>query len=119
VGVLAGDRLLVRPFDHTESDARLLALGTGAGAVMGLVIPVLAQTDNPQVIFGTATIGGILGAIVTESLIAPRRARDGAAERRTGSLDRPSRVDVRFSATGALLARSGLPGDHPIVSLTF
>jgi hypothetical protein len=121
LGVLVGDRALVRPFDHTESEARLLALGTGAGAVMGLVIPVLAASSNPQLIFGTATIGGIFGAILTEGLISPRRARPGesATERRTGSIDRSSPVDVRFSAEGALMAGSRLRGNHPILSLTF
>ena len=121
LGALAGDRFFVRPFDHTESDARLLALGTGAGAVMGLAIPVLAQSDNPQLIFATATAGGILGALVTENLINPQRARSGdsATERRTGALGRSSRVDVRFSAEGALMAGSGLRGNHSILSLTF
>ncbi len=121
LGALAGDRLFVRPFDHTESDARLLALGTGAGAVMGLAIPVLAQSGNVQLVFATATVGGILGAIVTEGLIAPPRAlgATGAADRRTGSAGRPSRVDVHFSGASALLAGSGVRGRHPVVSLTF
>jgi hypothetical protein len=120
LGALAGDRLFVRPYDHTESDARLLGLGTGAGAVMGLVIPVLASSDDPRLIFGTATLGGLVGALITEDLIKPDRARPGdRGERRTGSLDRRSRVDVNFSAAGALLAGSGMRGTHSILSLTF
>ena len=121
LGVLAGDRFFVRPFDHTESDSRLLALGTGAGAVMGLAVPVLAQSSNAQLIFATATIGGVLGALVTENLISPQRARsgEGGTERRTGSLGRPSRVDVHFSAGGALMAGAGLRGQHSILSLTY
>jgi hypothetical protein len=120
LGALAGDRFFVRPFDHTETDARLLALGTGAGAVMGLVVPVLAQSDNPQLIFGSATVGGIIGAIVTENLVKPDRAQPGErGERRTGSLGKSSRVDVSFSAAGALLAGSGMRGTHSILSLTF
>lgn len=121
VGALVGDRVFVRLFDHTESDARLLALGTGAGALMGLAVPAFAQSDNTHLIFGTATIGGILGAILTENLIAPDRARAGdtGAERRTGSLGHSSRVDVSFSAMGALMARSGMRGEHSILSLRF
>jgi hypothetical protein len=112
--------MFVRPYDHTESDARLLALGTGAGAVMGLVIPVLASSDDPRLIFGTATLGGLVGALITEDLIKPDRARPGdRGERRTGSLERRSRVDVNFSAAGALLAGSGMRGTHSILSLTF
>ena len=121
LGAFAGDRFFVRPFDHTESDARLLGLGTAAGAVMGLAVPVLAQTNNPQLIFATATIGGILGALLTENLIAPQRASAGTnqRERRSGSLGRSSRVSVRVSAESALLAGAGLRGNHSIVALTF
>jgi len=120
LGALAGDRFFVRPFDHTETDARLLALGTGAGAVMGLVIPVLSSSDDTRLIFGTATLGGIIGAIVTENLVKPDRARPGdKGERRTGSLGKSSRVEVDFSAAGALLAGSGIAGRHSILSLTF
>ena len=121
LGALAGDRFFVRPFDHTESDARLLALGTAAGAVMGLAVPVLARSDNPQLIFGTATIGGILGALLTENLIAPQRASAGAkqGERRSGSLKRSSRVAVRVSAESVLFAGAGLRGNHSLVALTF
>jgi hypothetical protein len=120
LGAIVGDRAFVRPFNHTESEARLLGLGTAAGAVMGLVIPTLSQSSSPQLIFGTATIGGILGAIVTEGLITPERARPGdARERRTGSRERSSRVNVDFSAAGAVLAGSGMRGNHAILSLTF
>ena len=88
---------------------------------MGLAVPVLAQTNNPQLIFATATIGGILGALLTESLIAPQRASAGTnqRERRSGSLGRSSRVSVRVSAESALLAGAGLRGNHSIVALTF
>ena len=121
LGAFAGDRFFVRPFDHTESDARLLGLGTAAGAVMGLAVPVLAQSDNPQLIFATATIGGILGALLTENLIAPQRANAGMnqRERRSGSLGRSSRVAVRVSTGSALLAGAGLRGNHSILALTF
>ena len=120
LGALVGDRAFVRPFDHTESDARLLGLGTGAGALIGLAIPALARSSNARLIFGTATIGGILGALVTENLIAPQRAIAGdAGERRTGSRERPSRVDVQFSAAAALMAGARLRGNHSIVSLTY
>jgi hypothetical protein len=124
MGAIAGDRLLVRPFDHTESEARLLALGAGAGALMGLALPVLAQTDNSHVLFGAATIGGILGAVVSQGLLAPHRvttADRGDAPGRTGAggeVRRP-RVDVRFAPEGVVLAGVGRPGQHSIVSLSF
>ena len=46
-------------------------------------------------------------------------AGDTGAERRTGSLGGSSRVDVSFSPMGALMARSGMRGEHAILSLRF
>jgi hypothetical protein len=123
-GAIAGDRLLVRPFDHTEAEARLLELGAGAGALMGLAIPVLAQSGDRQVNFAAMTIGGILGAVVSEGLLAPQRARSGelgAAPRRTGATREVhrERVSVRFAPEGAVMAGLGQRGRHPILSLSF
>jgi hypothetical protein len=114
-GAIVGDRLLVRKFDHTESEARLLALGTAAGATMGIILPTLADADwRVFTIAGTA--GGILGAMLTESLIKPARA--GGATRRTGSA-RFRNLDVSFSPQGAIMASSGMRGNHSLLSLTF
>jgi hypothetical protein len=123
-GAIAGDRLLVRPFDHTEAEARLLELGAGAGALMGLAVPVLLQSDNSQGVLAAMTIGGILGAVVSEELLAPRRARAGErgdASLRTGVVGEtpPPRVDVRFAPEGAVLAALGQRGRHAILSLSF
>ena len=118
LGALVGDRVFVRPFDHTESESRLLALGTGAGAVMGLAVPVLAQSDNARLMFATATVGGILGAIVTERLIEPARAGAGAPMR-TGARGTAPRVLVHFSPEAALFAGMGVQGKHSVVSLSF
>lgn len=41
LGALVGDRALVRRFDHTEAEARLLLLGTVAGSLIGLAFPAL------------------------------------------------------------------------------
>jgi hypothetical protein len=121
IGAIAGDRLLVRPFDHTESDARLLALGTGAGAVMGLAVPVLAQSGSARLVFATATAGGILGAMLTEHLIEPARAGFGVPMRSgsRGTGGPPSRVGVQFAPESALLAGMGVAGRHSILSLSF
>jgi hypothetical protein len=118
LGALVGDRVFVRSFDHTESEARLLALGTGAGAVMGLAVPVLAQSDNARLIIATATVGGVLGAIVTERLIEPARAGFGAPLR-TGARGTSPRVLVQFSPEAALFAGMGVQGRHSVLSLSF
>ncbi|MEP6621092.1 MAG: hypothetical protein ABJE47_17330 [bacterium] len=116
LGALSGDALLVQPFDHSESDARLLQYGTFAGALVASALPVLAQSTNPHVIFGAATVGGILGAVLTEQLIEPQRAGTGSGSVPT---TKSSRVDVRFAPESLVLAGLGLKGNHSLVSLTF
>lgn len=122
LGAIAGDRLLVRPFDHTESEARLVQYGAAAGALVALAGPVLAQSDNYHVIFGAATLGGILGAILTENLIEPQRASSGLGftlPARKSALGRATGIDVRFSPESALLAGVGLKGNHSLLSVSF
>ena len=122
VGALAGDRFLVRPFDHTESEARLLQYGSAAGALVALAVPVLTRTDNTHVIFGAATIGGVLGALLTEQLIEPQRANAGLgsiAPRSSGSVGRSSGVDFRFAPESLVLAGLGLKGNHSVLALSF
>ena len=121
LGAIAGDQLLVRPFDHTESDARLLQYGSFAGALVGLIAPVLAQSGNSHLIFGAATAGGILGAILTEQFIKPAEANRGlgAAGVKTREVGRTGGVDVKFSPESMVFAKMGIHGQHPILSLTF
>ena len=118
LGAIAADRLVVRRFDYGEAESRLLQLGTAAGAVVGLAVPVLAESDNPQAIFGPATAGGILGAMLTHRLLAPARARSAAATR-TGRRPEAQRFTLRFTPQSLLLARSGQRGRHPVLSATF
>jgi hypothetical protein len=118
LGALGADRLIVRRFDYAESEARLLQFGTLAGAVVGLAIPVLAQTDNPQLIFGPATLGGLIGAVLTHNIIAPAHANARSAQR-TGARAAPSRFAVRFSPQNLLFARSGREGTYPVMNLRF
>ena len=121
LGAIAGDRLLVRPFDHTESDARLLQYGTVAGALVGLIVPVIAQSDNAHLTIGALTAGGIVGAILTEQFIKPAEANAGlgAALTRERQLGQADRVTVRFSPESMAFARMGVKGQHSILSLTF
>ena len=121
LGAVVGDQFLVRPFDHTESDARLLQYGSVAGALVGVIVPVLAQTNNARVFYGAATVGGIVGAILTEQFIKPPEANTGLGG--TGSRERESgrerAVSVQFSPEAILLAKAGMRGQHSILSLTF
>ena len=122
LGALAGDRLLVRPFDHTEAEARLVQYGSAAGALVALAVPVLTQTGNSHVVVGAAALGGILGALLTEQLIEPQRAGNGVGSIAPGSrlsTAQPSRVDFRFAPESALFAGLGLKGNHSLLSMTF
>lgn len=113
LGVLAGDRWLVRPFDHTEGEARLLMLGTAAGSLMGLTLPVLAQSSSATVFMAATTLGGILGAIATEYMVAPRRAETRPAPREESS----SRL--RFTPSNAVGVVMRAPGAYPLLSYSF
>lgn len=122
LGALAGDQWLVRPFDHTESEARLLEVGALAGGLVGGSLLALARSSDSHVIFGTITAGGLFGALITEGLIEPRKAGFGVGSdepRRGGAHERSSRVDVQLFPESVLFAKMGLRGNHPIVSLTF
>lgn len=119
-GAVLGDRLLVRPFDHSDSDARLLSLGTGAGALMGIALPALARSGDGRAYVAAGTAGGILGAIFTERLIAPARAHGGdagPAERRTGA--KAPRVDVQWNPQALVLAGTGVQGRHSLLTVGF
>ena len=115
---VGADRLLARPFDYGDAESRLLQLGTVAGAVVGLVVPVLAESDNPALIFGPATLGGIVGAVVTHNLIGPAHA-NARVSRRTGARGTPSRFTVRFTPQNFVLAKTGREGVYPVLNVAF
>ena len=121
LGAIAGDRLLVRPFDHTESDARLLQYGSVAGALVGLILPVITQSGNSHLVYGSLTAGGILGAVLTEQFIKPSEANAGLGAMRIkpSEVAQTKGVNVRFSPESIVFARAGLRGQHSILSLTF
>ena len=121
-GLLAGDQLLARPFDHTESEARLLAVGTGAGALIGIALPVLAQSGNSHLVLGAAAIGGIVGAWASEQILMPRRAEAGERSlHQSGSRTdtRQPRVEVSFTPQAAVMAALRQRGQHEILALRF
>ncbi len=105
-GVIAGDRLFVRRYDHTRGDAALIGLGTAAGVLMGGGVAVLIddQSDNPQLAFSLGTVGGVLG------LIAGKRFAEAAPE---------AGKRVTFVPQSLLMAAAKVPGKHPLVQVTF
>lgn len=109
VGVLAGDRLLVRRFDHSDDQAGILALSAVGGGLMGAGIYALVDRNrtNDAAPLALATAGAIAGVTVAEYVMSP--ASDG---KRTAS-----RLSV--DPTALLLAASKVPGEHAIVRVRF
>lgn len=118
-GAIMGDRLLVRRFDHTEAEARLMMYGTAAGALVGVALPVLANAREPNPYFAAVTIGGVLGAALTNNFIkpAPASQRLGLATGTTRSS--PARFGVKLTPESALLAGLGQRGNHSLLSISF
>lgn len=109
VGLIAGDRFLVRRFDHGRSEAGRVMLGTGAGALMGAGIAALINTDldSPQLVFGMATAGGLLGLIVAETYV------DATADAgRRGAR-------ISFNTASILSMAAGTPGNHSLITVRF
>lgn len=122
LGVIAGDRLWVKPYDFTVPEARLLQFGAIAGGLMGAAIPVLAQANDPQPVFAASAIGAMLGAMVSLNNIEPRRASArgvAPAPTRTGLVQPRARVEVQLTPQVAALAGLGHRGTYPLVSLRF
>jgi hypothetical protein len=106
-GVIAGDRILVRKRDHTRGDAALAGLGAAAGALMGAGTAVLIDsdhTDNAQLVFGLATVGGIAGLVAGEHFA---ETAPDAGKR------------VSFTPQNLLFAAAKVPGNHSLFQLKF
>ena len=107
-GIAAGDRLLVKRFDHSAGDAGLLAVGGAAGALMGFGISnLLGGTDDARLNVGIGTAAAALGVAATHYYIAP-----GGDEGRFSS-------NIRFTPAGAAFAAARVPGRYPLLSVSF
>jgi len=108
VGVWLGDRFLVRRADHSRTDAGILFLGTSAGILMGAGVAALIDNDlHPPLVFSMATVGGLVGMVVTE------RARDPRPD--AGR----QRVRVTFNPSGLVGLAAGASGTHSLFTVRF
>jgi energy-converting hydrogenase Eha subunit C len=109
VGIIAGDRFLVQRFDHTRTEGGRVFLGTVAGGLMGAGIGTLTNTSdpNPHLVAALATVGGLIGIIVTERYLDP--ASDAG---------RP-RFRVTFNPAGIGLLAARTPGNHSLLNVRF
>ena len=124
-GLLAGDRLLVKPYDYTRGEGLLLGTGAIGGALLGLAIPVGGQVDESRVYLGAMSLGAIGGIAFTHSLIEPRRGLRRSASHDVRRPTPTARTDARhaprfqFDPTALALAAARQPGRHSVLSLTF
>lgn len=130
-GALVGDRVLVRPYDFTESQGRLMTLGALAGGLMGIAIPIAARSENGHVYLGLGAAGAMLGMAMTRGIIEPaigvRRATQragGGPQGQSSTSDPARRKDgpvLRFHPenAGMLLAHPRTRVSVPFVSLSF
>lgn len=114
-GLLVGDRVISRKFDLTQSQASIAAIGAFAGGLMGLTIPVLANSDNPALIFGTSALGATLGmaGVISASHPQPEgRVSSRAIKPREG-------LGMQLDPSGVLAVLRGVPGGHALLRLRF
>jgi len=111
-GLWATDRWLVREFDHTRSEGALVALGGGAGALMGIGVGVLIAGEaerGASLTMGFASAGAIGGVWLTERYAQP--APDGGGALEVGR--------VEFNPMGAVALAARAEGLHPLVRIRF
>lgn len=109
-GLVAGDRLLVRRFDHSRSEGSLVSVAGVAGALMGGGVAVLvgssARFNGATAALGA--VGAAGGVVMAERWLG---ARPDAGRRLSQRLT--------FAPQSLALAVAGLPGTYSIVSYSF
>jgi len=109
IGLMLGDAFLVRRYDHGRSDASKVTLGTFAGSLMGAGVAAIIDTDleSPQLVFGMATVGGLIGLLATEHYADAGPDAGRRAPR------------LSFNPQSILLAATRTPGNHPLLTVRF
>lgn len=115
-GMVMGDRLLAKPYDHTRSEATLLTTGMGAGALIGGGLAAGGHASS-QTAYALATGGALVGAIATEAFF--RSSGHSVAWRTHGVPGGDTRVGVSVNPLGLAFAARRRPGRFSIVRVTF
>lgn len=109
-GLFVGDRFLVRRYDHTPAEGRLVVAGGMAGGLMGAGVALLTGGSQGRVNAYTATlttVGAAGGIILAQRYMLPKA--DGAL--RLGGL--------KLTPLGVVAATSGMRGSYTLGSLSF
>jgi hypothetical protein len=132
-GALAGDRWLVRPRDHTTSEATLLWTGAGVGLFVGGGVAVIGSA-GPQPAWGLGVAGALLGAVATEAAVHPRpggrrilssRSGEQSAAASAASDDgiahevNARRTQITFDPIGAVFAATSRIGTFSVLRVSF
>ena len=115
-GVLVGDRLLVKPHDFTESEARLTQLGTLAGGLMGLGAATLGDIDQTAAI-ALVGVGGLAGMALTVGIADPQPGGTRTGMRVEPGGRREARIEIEPTSIANALAR--MPGRHSLIRIRF
>ncbi len=110
LGMLAGDRWMVRRYDHTRGDAQFVSLGAAAGGLMGAGVSVLTGASKDRFSAATAALtaaGALGGVVMAERFVTPL----ADAGRKLG------RIEVH--PEGVLAAAMRTPGAQTLLQWTF
>lgn len=109
-GLVVGDRFLVRRYDHTPSEGRIVVAGGLAGGLMGAGVALLTGGSQGRMNGYAAaftTVGAGAGVILAQRYLLPKA--DGAL--RLGGL--------KMSPLGVVAAASGMRGSYTLGSRSF
>ena len=116
-GLLLADRVMVKGFNYTSSEASQVWLGTVAGGLIGSALAVLVEPEAVGTM-ALVTGGAVGGTLAGHSLANPARARP-----RTSALPAVQRslgaARLQIDPAGAVLGMARVPGRHALLSLTF
>ena len=133
VGAIAGDRWLVRPRDHTRSEATLLLTGASVGAAVGGGVGALGSA-SAQPTWALAVAGALLGTVATEAAVHPRPGGRRVLSSRTRATRNvalepdevapaheinPRRTQITFDPIGAVFAVTSRVGTFSVVRVSF
>jgi hypothetical protein len=109
VGMILGDRFLVRRFDHSRADGLRVSLGAVAGGLMGAGIASLTNPSDPnrRLVSGMAAAGGLIGIIATERYLdpSPDAGRKG--------------MRLTLNPMSMLFVAAHTPGNHSLLNVRF
>ncbi|GAC1480151.1 MAG: hypothetical protein NVS1B4_25200 [Gemmatimonadaceae bacterium] len=108
-GIVFGDLAVVRRLDVSDSEAPIIALGTGAGALMGAGIAGLTggRGTNSALVRGMGAAGGIAGLALTSRYVSPRYDAGRVAQW------------MHFDPSALALAAARVPGTHAVLNVRF